>query len=31
MSYAFDTFIMVCIVLNTFVLSLDRYPAMPDD
>lgn len=26
----FETFITVCIVLNTFVLALDRYPEMPN-
>ena len=25
----FDTFITICIILNTFVLALDRYPEMP--
>ena len=31
MSNIFDTLIMMFIVLNTLVLSLDRYPNMPED
>lgn len=31
MSNIFGSIIMVCIILNTLVLALDRYPEMPEE